>query len=163
MDEQRIEVSDCPLLPVIRGQGIMPGIGLVEGRVEGAKEGGHGEIDAAVAIVAGGVDEDGPTPIVAEEIAGPKIAMEERRRLGRENCRKLLVEPVELAAGRGWKETVLRCELDLGLETAVYEKVGPARSWGVILGKRPHIVVVIETEKTRRAWLMARVRGDGGR
>lgn len=70
MDEQRIEIGDCPLLPVIFGQGIMGCIGLVERRVEAAEERGHGEVDTAMAVMNGRVDEDGPALVVAEEIAG---------------------------------------------------------------------------------------------
>jgi len=53
------------------------------------------------------------------------------------------LEPV---AGGGGKEALLRDEADLGFEATVDEKVGPVVGWGIALGWRPHVVVVIETE-----------------
>ena len=86
VDEQRIEVADRPLPAVIRGKWVVVIVGLVKGGVEAAEEGGHGEIDASVPVIDRGVDEDGPAGGVTEEVAGPKIAVEEGWRFGREEA-----------------------------------------------------------------------------
>ena len=52
-------------------------IGFIEGLVETAEEGGHGEIDAAVTEVNCRIDEDWFAHGVAEKIVVPQISMEQ--------------------------------------------------------------------------------------
>jgi hypothetical protein len=76
MDEQGIEIADLPLLFIVGGKRIMPGIGLIEGRLETAEEGRHGKVHAAMPIVGGRVDEDGLPAVVTKKIAAPEIAVQ---------------------------------------------------------------------------------------
>ena len=70
MDEQGVKIADIPLPAMIGGKWVVIVVSLIEGLFEAAKEGSHGQIDATVSIVDGGVDEDGVTGGVAEEVAG---------------------------------------------------------------------------------------------
>ena len=74
MDKQRIEIGDCPLLPVIGRERIVPVVGVIESRVEAAEEGSHGQVDAPVAVINGRVDEHGLVFVIAEEVAGRRRA-----------------------------------------------------------------------------------------
>jgi hypothetical protein len=43
----------------------------------------HREVELAVAAVRGGIDQPGPLVAVSEDVAGPEVAVDARRRLGR--------------------------------------------------------------------------------
>ena len=152
MDKQRIEIGDCPLLPVIGRERIVPMVGVIESRVEAAEEGSQGQVDAPVAVINGRVDEHGLVFVIAEEVAGPEIAMEEGGWLGWEDSRQVPVEPLELVPGGVGKEVVLGGELYLGFEAAVDEEIGPAAGGGIVLGQGAHVVVVVEAEKPGHGW-----------
>ena len=68
MDQQGIEVANLPLLPVIGRERKMISVGLVEGRLEAAKESGHGQVHAPMAEVDGRIDQHRPAALIAEKV-----------------------------------------------------------------------------------------------
>src|SRR5258708_34528569 len=118
MDEEWIEIADLPLLVVTGWKGMVVGIGFIEGLVEAAEEGGHGQIDTAVAVIDGWVNEYGFAHGVAEKVAIPEITMQQGRRLGGKDLREEGVEALEMPAGGrrqgggGW------CQGRLGVGTS---------------------------------------------
>ncbi len=64
----------------VEGPGLR--VGSVEARREAAEEAAHGEIDLPVPDVDGGVDEDGVASACEEDVAGPEVAVQERRAVG---------------------------------------------------------------------------------
>src|SRR5207253_11203744 len=57
------------------------------------KETEHGEIDLGMAVIAGGIDEPRQASTLDEDIAGPKVAMEQGRRRIRGNERAQSADP----------------------------------------------------------------------
>src|SRR5258708_40358361 len=115
MDEEWIEIADLPLLVVIGWKGMVVGIGFIEGLVEAAEEGGHGQIDTAVAVIGGWVNEYGFAHGVAEKVAIPEITMQQGRRLGGKDLREEGVEALEMPAGRAGREGRVRWHGDPGV------------------------------------------------
>jgi hypothetical protein len=146
VNEEGIEVGDLPLLAVVGREGVVVVVGFIEDGVEAAEEGGHGEVDATMAVVYGGVDEHGLLVGIAEEIAAPEVPVEEGGRFGRKDVEEGLVEALELLVGFGVEEAILGGQPYLGLKATVDEEVDPVRGGGVVLGKGAHVVVVVEAE-----------------
>ena len=71
MDQKRIKVGDFPLLQVIFGKWVNVIIGLVEGRLEAAEQGGHGQVHVTVAEINCRIDEDSLAGSVTEKITAP--------------------------------------------------------------------------------------------
>lgn len=73
MDQQRPELVDwLPFLP-----SRIKATGVIESRRGLVKQAQHGKVDLAVAIIAGGVDQTPNLILVDEDIAAPKVAMEQ--------------------------------------------------------------------------------------
>lgn len=141
MDEQGIEIADLPLLAVVGGEGIVVSVGFIEDRVEAAEEGRHGEIDAAMAEICGRVDEYGVARGVAEEVAAPKIAVEQGRWFRGKDLREKSIEALEMPVGGGVEETIPGCEVDLGFEPVLDKKIDPGGGGCILLREGAHIVV----------------------
>ena len=147
MNEEGIEVGDFPLLAVVGWEGVVVGVCFIEGGGEAAKEGGHGEVDATMAEVYGGVDEYRLFVGIAEEVTAPQVAVEEGGWFGWKYVGEGLVEALELQVGFVVEEAVLCRQLYLGFEAAVDEKVDPVGGGCVVLWKGAHIVVLVEAEQ----------------
>lgn len=102
MDEQRIQVTNIPLFPVVGREWIMISICFVKGPFKASEQRGHGQVHASMAVINGRIYQYGPAMLITKEIAAPQVAMYDRARV--QQCwNRTKVTGVALAGGSAGK------------------------------------------------------------
>ena len=101
MDEQRIQVTNIPLFPVVGREWIMISVCFVKGPFKASEQRGHGQVHASMAVINGRIYQYGPAMLITKEIAAPQVAMQKGRRFGRKDAAKGPIEVLKLLNGMG--------------------------------------------------------------
>ena len=125
MYEKWVEVAYAPLLLVIRREGKVVIIGLIEKRREATEKGCHSKINRAMTVIYCGVYKNRLGRSVAHEVAAPEVAMEERGFLFGEDEGKSSIYLLQLRDVLTGEELFTEAFFGEGLKALVNEEVYP--------------------------------------
>ena len=135
-------------------------VGLVEARAEAAEQPRHREVSFAVAVVHGGIEDDGRPVREHRAVAGPEVAVQQgrQRAVAGEERGNPLDEPAA-AILQAAAMAVFRRAVELESESPLAPEIRPVIGGRVRLRRRADRVVAVEAVAAARDGMQPRERG----